>query len=430
MSYGRSSIFTALTCSSLFITCPLVPSSFNFDAWADEPAGPVARKVEHVALRLKEAEQSVEKRVLSEDLRLRLFGYLEGSYTQNFNNPSNRINQLRIFDVNSNQFRPNLAQIVLEREAKTDGAGWDRFGFHVKFNAGRDSDFIGGMNLSTWADFQEFYLQYRAPVANGLNIQAGQINSVVGYEVVESPYNANYSRSWLFGLGQPFTTRGLRISYDFDKRVSWTVGIISYINSSRGDTENDPLVESALTVNVSEQMRVTVYGLAGNRSGPTGTVGGNQALIGGYFSWQMTEQASAVVEAYYSNQANSSRISPAGNARWNGVAGYLIYDVTKQWGVRVRGELYEDAGGYTTCQGTTSYSPRANVCFGATSEAQSAPIAQTLWEITGTVQFKPFSSLITRLEYRYDKSNQNVFQVGGRATSYQPTLSLDVIYLF
>jgi hypothetical protein len=37
---------------------------------------------------------------------------------------------------------------------------------------------------------------------------------------------------------------------------------------------------------------------------------------------------------------------------------------------------------------------------------------------------------MTRLEYRYDKSNQNIFQLGNRATSYQPTLSLDVIYLF
>jgi len=284
--------------------------------------------------------------------------------------------------------------------------------------------------MSQWADFQEFYVQYLAPVGRGLNIQAGQINSVVGYEVVESPRNANYSRSWLFGLGQPFTTRGLRVSYDFDRHVSLVVGVISYINSARGDTENDPLVESALTVNASEQVRVTVYGLAGNRSGPTGTPGGNQALIGGYFSWQMTEQTSAVVEAYYSNQANSSTISPAGNARWNGVAGYLIYDVTKQLGVRLRGELYEDAGGYTTCQGTTSYSPRANVCFGATSSTSAPPIAQTLWEFTGTLQYKPFASLLTRLEYRYDKSNQNVFQVGGRATSYQPTLSLDVIYLF
>jgi hypothetical protein len=114
---------------------------------------------------------------------------------------------------------------------------------------------------------------------------------------------------------------------------------------------------------------------------------------------------------------------------WSGAA-YLIHDFTDQWGLRLRGEIFEDAGGYVACQGTTVYTPRANVCFGATSEVQSVPLAQTLWEFTGTVQYKPFASLITRLEYRYDKSNQNVFQVGGRATSYQPTLSFDVIYLF
>lgn len=431
MSCGRSNTFSLIhVCGQLLTVLFVMALSPTNGAQADEHPDTGDGGVEHVALRLKAAEKAVEKRLLSEDLRLRFFGYLEGSYTQNFNNPSSRINQLRIFDVNSNQFRPNLAQFVLEREVKTDGSRWDRLGFRVKFNAGRDSDFIGGFNMSQWADFQEFYVQYMAPVGRGLNIQAGQINSVVGYEVVESPRNANYSRSWLFGLGQPFTTRGLRVSYDFDERVSWVVGVISYINSARGDTQNDPLMESALAVNVSEQVRVTLYGLAGNRSGPTGTPGGDQLLIGGYVSWQMTAQASAVVEAYYSNQANSSTISPAGNARWNGIAGYLIYDVTKQWSVRLRGELYEDAGGYTTCQGTTSYSPRANVCFGATSEAQAPTIAQTIWEVTGTLQFKPVSSLITRLEYRYDKSNQNVFQLGDRATSYQPTLSFDVIYLF
>jgi hypothetical protein len=112
------------------------------------------------------------------------------------------------------------------------------------------------------------------------------------------------------------------------------------------------------------------------------------------------------------------------------VAAYLIHDFTDQWGLRLRGEIFEDAGGFVACQGTTDYQPKANVCFGATSEAQSAPLAQTMWEVTGTLQFKPFASLITRLEYRYDKSNQNVFQLGNRATSYQPTLSLDIVYLF
>jgi hypothetical protein len=153
-------------------------------------------------------------------------------------------------------------------------------------------------------------------------------------------------------------------------------------------------------------------------------------LAGGYLSVQVTDHTSAVIESYYANQSNSSTISTSRNARWDGAAVYLIHDFTDQWGLRLRGEIFEDAGGFVACQGTTDYQPRANVCFGATSGTSPPAVAQTLWEFTGTVQYKPFASLITRLEYRYDKSNQNVFQVGGRATSYQPTLSLDVIYLF
>lgn len=414
---NRSSL--TLVVSILLLCCPVRTQ-------AEEPSGPV----EHSWLRLNAAEQAIEKRLVSEDLRLRFYGYLEGSYTQNFNNPASRINQLRIFDVNSNQFRPNLAQIVLEREATGDGGGWDRVGFHVKFNAGRDSDFIGGFNISPWADVQEFYVQYLAPIGRGLNIQAGQINSLVGYEVVESPRNANYSRSWLFGLGQPFTTRGVRASYEFNQHVLLSVGAIAYVNSARADTDSDPLVEYALAVSPTQKVKLTLYGLAGPRDGPSATPGGTQFLTGGFFSIQISDRMSAVLEAYYANQANSSTISAGRNARWDGAAAYLIHDISAQWGLRLRAEIFEDAGGFVACQGTTAYSPRANVCFGATSEAQSAPVAQTMWEVTGTVQYKPFSSLVTRLEYRYDKSSQNVFQLGNRATSYQPTLSLDVIYLF
>ena len=412
------------------MTLIIALGGFPPEAWAEDTPGPVAQKVEHIALRFKEAEKTAEKRMVSERLGLRFYGYLEGSYTQNFNNPSNHINELRIFDVNSNQFRPNLAQFVLEREAKAGGSGWDRLGFHVKFNAGRDSDFIGGVNLSTWADFQEFYAQYLAPVGHGLKIQVGQINSLVGYEVVESPYDANYSRSWLFGLGQPFTTRGARISYEFNKQVSLSVGAIGYINSARADTNFDPLVEYALAISPTEKVRLTVYGVAGPRDGPTGTPGGTLFLAGGFVSLHLSDRTSAVIESYYANQSDSSTISAGRNARWDGVAAYLIHDITKEWGVRLRGEIFEDASGMVTCQGTTEYQPRANVCFGATSSAPAPAVAQTLWEFTGTLQYKPFASLVTRLEYRYDKSNQNVFQVGGRATSYQPTLSLDVIYLF
>jgi hypothetical protein len=267
-------------------------------------------------------------------------------------------------------------------------------------------------------------------VGGGLDLKLGQFNSIVCYEVVESPRNANYSRSWLFGLGQPFTTRGARASYELNKQVSLSVGGIGYINSARADTQHDPLVEYALALVPSETVKLTLYGLAGPRSGPSGTPGGTIMLTGGFVSMQVAEQTSAVVEAYYANQSNSCTISTGRNARWNGAAVYLIHDFTKDWGVRLHGEIFEDAGGFVACEGTTAYQPRADVCFGATSGGSATAVAQTLWEFTGTLQYKLFASLMTRIEYRYDKSNQNVFQVGGRATSYQPTLSLDVIYLF
>jgi hypothetical protein len=400
------------------------------EALADAPADAANRGVEHIGLRHKDAPTSIEKRRLSEELGLRLYGYLDGSYTQNFNNPADKINQLRIFDVDSNQFRPNLAQVVLEKEAKAGGGWKDRTGFRVKGNAGRDSDFIGGFNLSNWADFQEAYLQYVAPVGHGLNVKLGQFNALIGYEVVESPRNPNYSRSWLFGLGQPFTTRGGRVSYDFTNRISVSVGAISYINSARADSRNDPLMESALSVSPSERINLTLYSLAGPRPGATGTAGGTILLVGGFAGFHVTDHTSLVIESYYANQANSSQVSEAGNARWNGVAGYVIHDFNRQWGLRLRAELFEDAGGFVTCEGTTDYQPKADVCFGATSATAAPSIAQTLWEITSTLQYRPFKSLTTRLEFRYDKSNRNVFQLGSRATSYQPTLSLEAIYLF
>lgn len=383
-------------------------------------------------LRLKAAEQAVQKRLLFERLNLHVYGYLDGSYTQNFNHPANTINELRVFDVNSNQFRPNLAQIVLDRDA-TAGSVTDRIGFRVKANVGRDSAFVGGTNLSElnqWADFQEFYLQYLIPQGNGIDVKVGQMNTLIGYETIESPYNANYSRSWLFGLGQPFTTRGVRVSYRFNNRVWAALGVINQINGNLLTDATTPWIESSVTLVFSDHVKLTLYGFTGPGIGPNKVSWGNNLFGGGFLSVQATTRMSMVLEAYYATIANGSLVQNGKNERWGGVAGYLLYDFSKEWGMRFRSEIFNDTGGFFSCRGTTAYQPQANVCFGATSTQPAPPVSQTLWEVTATLQYKPVSWLITRLEYRYDKSNHNVFQLGNRATNYQPTLSFEVIYLF
>lgn len=411
-----------------------VPAILNpsCEAFAEqEPISPIER-LDHMALRLKAAEQAVEKRLLSRNLGLHVYGYLDGSYTQNFNNPSNQINQLRIFDVNSNQFRPNLAQFVVDREVKA-GNVIDRVGFRLKANVGRDSAFIGGTNLSElnqWADFQEFYLQYLVPQGNGIDVKVGQMNTLIGYETVESPYNANYSRSWLFGLGQPFTTRGVRVSYQFNNRVRAALGVINRINGNLLTNATTPWIEASVTLAPSDHVKLTLYGFTGPGIGPNKVSWGNNLFGGGFLSVQTTTRTSVVLEGFYASMANSSLAQPGTHERWGGVAGYLIYDFNERWGIRFRGELFKDSGGFFSCRGTTAYQPQANVCFGATSTTPAPPVSQTLWETTTTFQFKPVSWLITRLEYRYDKSDHNVFQIGERAASDQSTLSLEAICLF
>lgn len=360
---------------------------------------------------------------------LAFYGYGNASYDYNFNSPSTGINNLRGFDVGSNAIRLHLAQFVLERNATVQGSWLDRIGAHVKFNIGSDSRSVLGTNVGNDADFQEWYLQYLAPIGNGVNIQFGRINSLIGFEVLESPYNLNYSRSWLFNLGQPFTTVGARLTYQINDSVTLSAAALNSIDSRTTTSTQHPKVESAVTFTPHDSIRVALYGLYGFVDGASGTPGGIRVLGGGYIHVEPVPQVELALEAFYANQSNSSLLSPGRNARWNGVAGYATYEFTPQWSVRMRAEMFEDAGGFASCSGVAA-PPKSNVCFGAASNTSAPSVAQTIWETTATLQFQPIPFLMSRLEFRYDKSNKNTFQIGNRSANHQETLALELILLF
>jgi hypothetical protein len=367
-----------------------------------------------------------EAAVLSKD-DFKLYGYVDTSYTYNFNNPQNagpNANALRIFDGDANSFRPNMAQLVFEKEG-TFGTGLlDPAGFRIKLNFGEDSQFTGG-RLGDDIDLQEMYVQYVVPIGNGLDVRIGRQNTLVGYEVIESPLNPNFSRSWLFGLGQPFTTTGIRLFYPVSELLFVSVGAINSFSGLTADNNAAKSIESLVSYKPNETWGFNLYGFFGressNRAGS-----GKRVLVGGYVTYQATEQLGFVMEGYYANQEDGSAVSPAGNQRWNGAAGYAIYEFTEQWGLRVRAEIFEDAGGDLTCLGSFGEGGNANVCF---NELGGFPL--TLWETTVTLQYKPVPSFITRLEFRYDKANRNVFwEDSDDPTNNQQTLAAEAIFLF
>ena len=384
-------------------------------------------------------------------------GAVDASYTHNFNNPSSNVNSLRIFDTQANSFSPNLAQLMVERPANASGSGWDRVGFRARLSFGANARFSRARTnfqvgqADTELDPQELYAEYIAPIGNGLKIQFGKIHTLIGFEQINSWENPNFSRSTMFGLGQAFTTTGIRFTYPI---ASWATASIGLINGwdNIEDNNRGKSFEYLLALTPHERFGVSFYGSYGAEQsncpgrgtctiGATGTdPTGKRTAVGAIITAKVTSSDTIILEPYYVNEGNASTTrATAGqspNARWNGFGAYHIHEFNDQWSTRIRGVIFEDAGGARTCAGAlpgaTGFNGGVNNCA-ITSGALNAAAAgtpQTIWDTTFTLQYKPAPSLITRAEFRYDKSNHNVFLQGTTATNNQQTLAFQVIYLF
>lgn len=434
-------------CVNLFVLM-IGPVLFGGEHALGQGPAPAPASTPTVQERLEALEKKADAPSIWKTLGFKASGFVDVAYTHNFNNPNSDLNQLHIFDTNANAFMPHLAQIMLERPADAGGTALDRAGFRARLNFGADSRVTRARtNYQTGTsndelDFQELYAEYILPVGNGLKIQAGKINTLIGYEVINGFENANFSRSFMFGLGQAFTTTGVRFTYTFNPIVTASFGVVNGWDNI-DDNNKGKTIEYLVALTPHEKFGVSWYGSYGPEQAnrqfgdiPSGGAPGNPSAKrfanGLIITLKPTDKDTVVLEPYYVNEASNPVAGSTGkpNARWNGLAGYLIHDFTDQWSFRFRGEIFEDAGGARTCSGTFNNAGGTNTCFGATNTTPATPVSQTLWEVTPTLQFKPVPSLITRVEFRYDKSDKNVFLYGSRAANNQETLSFEVIYLF
>ena len=443
-------------------------------------AAPAAAPAGTVAERLTALEAKTDAPGLWKTLGFQVSGTALVSYQQNFNNPQTNNTQLRSFDTDANSFMANLAQIMFERPANASGTGMDRAGFRARINFGADARYSrartdvqpGAQN--TELDVQELYGEYIAPVGNGLKIQAGKINTLIGYEVINAWENPNFSRTFMFGFGQAFTTTGVRFTYPFNDMVTATIGLINGWDNI-DDNNRGKSFEYLLALTPSEQFGVSVYGSYGaEQSNGNSTAGGSlvggcaqgtsgcdpsakRTVVGSIITFKPTDKDTWILEPYYGNEGNAATDpgkqpafggNASGNARWNGIVTYITHDFNDQtqpnaFSLRVRGEIFEDAGGARTCGGGVNFAGGANTCaqsganptgsgFVPTNQgaAHVNGFAQTLWETTFTLQYKPIPQLQTRMEFRYDKSDQNAFLRGSEAVNNQQTLGFSVAYMW
>jgi len=242
---------------------------------------------------------------------------------------------------------------------------------------------------------------------HSIKTKVGRFVTLAGAEVIEGPNNWNISRSFMFGFAIPFTHTGLRTNFKmFNDFFDVYLGVVNGWDNGV-DNNHWKTMEAGLGFSPIEN----VNWFSSLYFGPENTrrEGHKRFLISNVLSWNVTDKLSLMGNIDFGNERRVIGLQGLDqeNAQWWGAAAYAKYQFTEKFAMAARFEYFNDNDTFRT--GGLVVDNRA------------------YWAPTITAEYKPYDNLITRLEYRFDKTN-NANIVGD--DSSQSTLGAQVIYLF
>jgi len=359
---------------------------------------------------------------------VKLFSYIENSYTFNLGQAGrDATNELRFYDFDEG-YTFNMAELSIKKDP-TEAHWW---GFGLVTTAGldaqknhslglfRDKDDTFPFRNTRKFDLQEGYLSARIPVGNGLVVKGGKFVTLLGYEVIESPNNLNFSRGYLFSLAIPLTHTGGLLSYQVTDWFTATAGVVLGWDNSK-DNNDRPSYTGQFAFTPIKDLTASLNWIAGpeqngRNSDPRYVVDVVAAYTGfkGFTIAANIDYGHEVDEAFLASLGTRRDIS----ATWWGMAGYLAYDFTEKFRMAFRLEYFQDVDGARTGLGQ-----------------QVDLVSATL-----TAQYKIWKGLVGRAEFRHDQASDKIFSqrvsrpdasngITARGNSLN-TISLSLYYQF
>ena len=352
----------------------------------------------------------------------------DGYYAFNFNNPIGRVNLLRAYDVSSNAFSLNQADVVIENAA--DPAHGKRFGLRLDLQYGQATATLQGNSSNephpdVYRAIFQAYGTYVVPVGSGLTADFGKWASSLGLEGNYTKDQMNYSRSYWFNF-LPFYHMGARLNYKLNDKIALNYWI------TNGTQQTEPFngfKDQMFGLNVAPHKNVawTLNYYLGQEHPdiqflPNSTASlptaqgipfepipnppnGKLHIFDSYLTWQVSPKLTLAVEGDYVIQRLLTTSAPSHTI---GGAGYARYQLTPKLAIAARTEYLSDRGGLFT--GTT----------------------EAIKENTFTFEQKFADGFLVRAEWRRDASNHPYFLTDtlGTLKKEQNTATLGVIWWF
>ena len=355
---------------------------------------------------------------------------LDGYYGFNFNKPIGRVNLLRAFDVSSDAISLNQAGIIIENAP--DPEHGKRYGGRLDLQFGQATETLQGNPVNEprpeiYRNIFQAYGTYVFPLNKGLTVDLGKFSSSLGMEGTYTKDQINYSRSlWFSAL--PFYHMGARVTYQITDAVAFNYWLVN------GTQQTEPFngfkdelfgftlkpsktVSWTLNYYLGQENPDVKYYPANNA--PAGSplqqgvpfqpianpLDGKLHIFDSYVNWQATPKLTLASEFDYVVQRDARTASP--NHLLGGAA-YARYELSKRFGLGLRGEYLSDRGG--------SFSGET----------------QALKEGTATLEYRLTDGLLLREEYRRDSSNQPFFLTNrlGALKREQNTLTMGIVWWF
>jgi hypothetical protein len=358
---------------------------------------------------------------------LEIHGLLAANYTYNFNKPKSDKNGLLLFNRKHDHFDLDLANIRIQRVV--DG----EIGFVTDLDFGKTAEVVG--RTTRWCkappsisgkgschesrnsfEATQFYLTYKFPIGSGLSMKLGKFVTLHGAEVIKTWDNINYnvSNSILFGWAIPFTHTGVLFNYALTDWMSLDAGLITGWDQFSHKANNGVVFTGGLTVTPISTLSFYAAGTVGPEQDNRGD--STRGLFTLLTTYKPTDKWTFILDYNHADETNLlPPIKPSGrgtkDARWDGLAGYVIYHFTDDISATLRTEFFDDVDGVRT------------------------GVKQTVWEITPTLTYQFLPGLLFRAEFRHDESSKRFFEgraipTGTRFFPGQDTVAWEVLYAF
>lgn len=253
------------------------------------------------------------------------------------------------------------------------------------------------------------YAQYLVPYGD-ITFKMGKMYTLLGAEVVESPYNYNITRSILF-YNLPIEHLGAMAEKKYDNGLMWALGVVNGWDRDNGADFN------------KSKSLLGRFGWAGESYGVVGNLMygaeqvDNEDNKRGVFDLVFTANPIEQLSMYlnfdfgwedFKNPAGivGGPANPPGQKTpfWWGVAWAGRYAVTDRLGLSLRAEWFKDDRSGFFCSQTTGASPSVGELGNACTVAPSN-LSSSAYEVTFTADYALTSQLTARAEFRSDWVN-------------------------